>query len=276
MRFTTIAIRIAVFSILTILTQVGGLVYLLHFVTIKYIDKRTNSTWMRRAARAGAFISLYCLFSFIIVPLLAKPFGRVPLPMTMTNNVRPGTIWTCLLNRQYVKPELRNVVFNVASEMSAKYPGTMINFLDANFPFFNKFPLLPHWSHNDGKKLDISFCYNDHKTGLETNEIPSPIGYGICEEPTVDEMNTAAECKQKGYWQYSMLKSIVPQNSKANFTFNEQKTKKLVELFASDNAIGKIFIEPHLVTRLHLVNKKIRFHGCHAVRHDDHIHVQLK
>jgi hypothetical protein len=27
---------------------------------------------------------------------------------------------------------------------------------------------------------------------------------------------------------------------------------------------------------LGLTNNKIRFHGCHAVRHDDHLHVQLK
>ena len=29
-------------------------------------------------------------------------------------------------------------------------------------------------------------------------------------------------------------------------------------------------------TRLLLTSDKIRFHGCQAVRHDDHIHVQLK
>ena len=43
-----------------------------------------------------------------------------------------------------------------------------------------------------------------------------------------------------------------------------------------NKAIKKIFIEPHLKTRWGLKNyQKIRYHGCHAVRHDDHIHVQL-
>ncbi|MFT5619364.1 MAG: hypothetical protein ACI85I_002607, partial [Arenicella sp.] len=52
---------------------------------------------------------------------------------------------------------------------------------------------------------------------------------------------------------------------------------KVNELFTSDcTAYGKVFIEPHLKTRLGLENySKIRFHGCQAVRHDDHIHVQL-
>ena len=33
---------------------------------------------------------------------------------------------------------------------------------------------------------------------------------------------------------------------------------------------------PHLKARLGLNSNKVRFHGCHAVRHDDHFHVQLK
>jgi len=46
--------------------------------------------------------------------------------------------------------------------------------------------------------------------------------------------------------------------------------------FASADATGKIFIEPHLVKRLKLASNKIRFQGCRAVRHDDHLHVQLR
>jgi hypothetical protein len=54
------------------------------------------------------------------------------------------------------------------------------------------------------------------------------------------------------------------------------RTKALVNMFVSEYEIGKIFIEPHLKTRLKLTSDKIRFHGCQAVRHDDHIHVQLR
>ena len=39
--------------------------------------------------------------------------------------------------------------------------------------------------------------------------------------------------------------------------------------------IGKDFIEPHLAKRLGATTSKIRFQGCKAARHDDHIHVQL-
>lgn len=160
--------------------------------------------------------------------------------------------------------------------MNEKYPGTTINYLDAGFPFLNGFPLIPHLSHNDGKKLDIAFCYSNSKTGAQTNEVPSFIGYGISEEPITGEVNTAEECDIKGFWQYSFMKKIIPQGNKLNFTFDSKRTKDLVLLFAENAEVGKIFIEPHLKVRLNLNSDKIRFHGCRAVRHDDHIHIQLK
>ena len=160
--------------------------------------------------------------------------------------------------------------------MDNKFPGTTVNYLDANFPFLDKFPLFPHLSHNDGKKLDLSFCYRDNKTGESTNECPSFIGYGICEEPRPNEKNTADFCADKGYWQYSFMTKVISQDNKQNFKFDIDKTKELVNHFAKQPQIGKIFIEPHLKTRLNLTSDKIRFHGCQAVRHDDHIHVQLQ
>lgn len=232
--------------------------------------------WTRVTAKFISFATLYLIFVFVIVPLTAKPFGRVPLPIFEDRNLKPGNIWTCLLNRNYVKPQLREIVYKVADNMNDKYPGTTINYLDANFPFIDKFPLFPHLSHNDGKKLDLSFQYNDSKTGQITNDIPSFIGYGICEEPKDGEENKPEYCDNKGYWQYSLLRKIVSQDNKDKFTFNNKRTRDLVNSFVSHDGLGKIFIEPHLKTRLGLTSSKIRFHGCQAVRHDDHIHVQLK
>jgi hypothetical protein len=268
--------RTIIFIVLTVLTQTGGLVYVINFSTYRFINHKVNKVWLRRFGKLASFILLYTIASFLIVPVLAKPFGRVRLPLSTTNNLRPLTFLTCLLNRNYVRNELRDVALQVAGKMNSKYPGTIVNYLDANFPFFNGFPLFPHLSHNDGRKLDLAFCYKDRQSMQETNATPSPIGYGICEEPTETEKNTAAFCAKEGYWQYSFLKTVIPQGSKNDFLFYPQKTKALVELFANDSRIGKIFIEPHLKTRLQITSNKIRFHGCQAVRHDDHIHVQLK
>ncbi|WP_017734041.1 M74 family metallopeptidase [Nafulsella turpanensis] len=68
----------------------------------------------------------------------------------------------------------------------------------------------------------------------------------------------------------------MPQGNKANLTFESEQTAALVNLLASSQSVGKIFIEPHLKKRLGFSSEKIRLHGCQAVRHDDHIHVQLK
>jgi len=59
-------------------------------------------------------------------------------------------------------------------------------------------------------------------------------------------------------------------------TIDLDGTKELITLFVQDNAVGKIFIEPHLKARMKLNYDKVRFPGCQTVRHDDHVHIQLK
>ncbi len=266
----------SVFVLMTVITQIGGIIFLANRILFPWFEKRIDKKILRSATKICSFLIIYIATTFLIVPLIAKPFGRVPLPISEESHLRPLNVMTCILNRNYVKPELRDLMFDVAMKMNEKYPGTALNYLDANFPFINKFPLLPHLSHNDGKKLDMAFCYNESKTGIQTNHVPSLIGYGVCVEPTNGEVDTAAECEEKGYWQYSMLRKIIPQGSKNTFTLNETKTKELILFIAQKEAIEKIFIEPHLKTRMNLIHDKIRFHGCRAVRHDDHLHIQIK
>ena len=261
--------------LLTVLTQVGGIVYILSMFLYRHIDKFSSNKFLKSVNRITSFVILYCIATFLIVPIIAKAFGRERLPLTEMNHLQPLNFLTCLLNRNYVKPELKQAAIEFSVEMNEKFPVTTVNYLDANFPFYDGFPLMPHLSHNDGKKLDLSFCYLDAKSGKATNECPSFIGYGISEEPLPGEINTADECAAKGFWQYSFLKKIVSQSNRVNYTFDGERTKKLIEIIASNSSITKIFIEPHLKERLKLTNTKIRFHGCRAVRHDDHIHVQL-
>jgi hypothetical protein len=271
-----ILLAIIFFCLLTIVTQVGGVVFLISILTFGVIDKRFKRRRIRFTIKLLSFFTLYFFFVFVVVPLTAKPFGRVRLPMTETGHVRPTNILTVLLNRNYVRPELRQATFDVARKMNEKYPGTIVNYLDANFPFIDKFPLPPHLSHNDGKKLDVSFHYINAKTGKYTNEVPSWLGYGVCEGPRQGEFDRPAECMSKGYWQYSFMARVVSQKNKDKYPFDSKRTKDLVNFFAAHEAIEKILIEPHLKARLKLTSRKVRLHGCNAVRHDDHLHVQLK
>lgn len=51
----------------------------------------------------------------------------------------------------------------------------------------------------------------------------------------------------------------------------------MIQAFSEQTLIEKLFLEPHLKKRWQLeAYDKIRLHGCRAVRHDDHLHVQIK
>lgn len=264
-----------IFLLLSVLTQVGGLIFLLSLLLSTTFFKNFSGRWSKFLAKIFTFVALYLLFVFYIIPMIARPLGRVQLPLFKTRNLQPAVALTFFLNRNYVRPQLQETAFKISEILNKEFPGTTVNYLDGNFPFMNGFPLLPHLSHHDGKKLDFSFSYTETRTTKFTNEVPSIIGYGVCEAPRSNEENMPETCAQKGYWQYNFLQRIIPQGNKTKFGLDESRTKRLVELFAGETAITRVFIEPHLKTRLRLDNPKVLFHGCHAVRHDDHFHVQI-
>ncbi len=268
-------LRALVFILLKLLTQVGGVIYLLSILLWGLWSPKVKTKLQLVALKSGLFLSLYLITTFLIVPPVAEFFGRVPLPLAETHHLKPLNRLTCLLNRNYVRPRLRDCAFAVAEDMNTKHPGTALSYLDANLPFISGFPLVPHWSHNDGRKLDLAFCYLDSKTGRELNASPSFIGYGVSEGPRPGEENKTEFCEEKGYLQYGLLNKIVPQWGKDDFVFDSVRTKSMVELLVAQKDIRKAFIEPHLRARLGLNSDKIRFHGCHAVRHDDHLHIEM-
>jgi hypothetical protein len=214
------------------------------------------------------------MFSLILVPLLALKLGRVALPIS--GNIRPLNLMTCVLNRHYVSQSLFTVMQDVSNRLNVNGSETPLYYLDANFPFIDGFPLLPHLSHNDGKKLDLGFYYRDIATGRHTDSSPSFIGYGAFEAPFGEEINYPERCRQDGYLMYNFLKVLNPVINKEKYTLDEERTINLLKVLSKDRRISIVFIEPHLKRRwdLHQYDK-IRFQGCHAVRHDDHIHIQI-
>ncbi len=145
-------------------------------------------------------------------------------------------------------------------------------YLDANFPFPGM-PLIPHLSHSDGEKVDLTFVYS--KSDRIVNTSPSIIGYGHFEYALEGEVNYPDLCSEKGFRQYNMLEGWVPK-TQSGLELNTQATSFLISSLINQPSVGKVFIEPHLKERWGFASEsKVRFHGCHAVRHDDHIHVQL-
>lgn len=277
MKFLQRLFELLFLIVLTVPTQIGGAIYLLSLPLFRWIDRQKFNKWPARGYKILAFLTVYLICTIAIVPAIAPVLGRKPLPYLRDAALKPMTLWTCILNRHYVRPELYDAAHSVAQQIQQKYPGTYLAYLDANFPFWNGFPLLPHLSHDDGKKLDLAFFYVDQDTANKLNNKPTSfMGYGVFEAPKVGETDQAAICARKGYWQYSILGHLVLPLTDADLKFDAQRTKAMVQCFAKDQRIGKIFIEPHLKTRLGLRTGKVRYHGCHAVRHDDHLHVQLR
>lgn len=248
------------------LTQIGGVIYLISITLIKKKKKQY------RLKRFAAFIILYTIATFLIVPSIAPFFGRQKIDDNF--RIENHNFITKLCNRNYVTPELHEVLTDVSLRMNKVYPKIKVIYLDANFPFFDGFPLLPHLSHNDGKKIDLSFVYND-QNGNISNLKPSRSGYGIFESPKNGEVNQSEICKNSGFWQYDYPKHLTFGKINSEIQFNEKVTKKLIQFIVEDSRVQKVFIEPHLKNRLKLTNSKIRFHGCGAVRHDDHIHIEV-
>ncbi len=276
MRFLKVLGWVIIVVILTVVSQVGGLVLLACIPVFKFTKKWFHKGLSLHFANTGIFIATYLIFISLILPPLASGFGRVPLPITGKTNLKPLNYATWVLNRHYVRPALKTILLETSKTMQKKHPGTIVAYLDAGFPFINNYPLLPHLSHDDGEKVDLAFLYRSRSTDEPMNrKAPSFIGYGVFEEPKPGESDYPGRCKAEGYWQYSLLGNIVPQGGKRKMKLDEKRTADLLKILANQPEIGKIFLEPHLKDRLGLSSGKIRYHGCHAVRHDDHIHVQL-
>jgi hypothetical protein len=279
MRILGEVIRVGmILTVLTVLTQVGGIVYLFYKPLGLWMDESTKKRWARIPLKVLLYTGLLSLASFWIVPRFAAGYGRVPLPRFATEAIplKPAGFWITLMNRHYVQPDLLTVITSVAQEIGRQYPGTEIIYLDANFPFLDGFPLLPHRSHDDGRKLDICFLYTNTGNGERINQPLTWLGYGYSEDSGEGEYNQIEVCEEQGYWQYSLLNKLIILKDRPQFTFDERANSALLRSIARQPAVKKIFVEPHLKTRLGLQRiDKIKFHGCRAVRHDDHIHLQI-
>lgn len=234
---------------LTLLTQLGGVAWLVA---------------LRLRHRLLAFVLAYAALWGLA--FLAAPFsGRVALPC-FGEPLRMQSPAYCLLMRNYVTPELAAVAHDAADRMAKDYPGTVTLALDGGFPFLNGMPLLPHLSHNDGRKLDFAFYYQKDGVYLPA-QTRSPIGYWAF------ELGDASACPPvwlTGRWNLRWLQRFWPER-----LLEPTRTAALTRLFLTDPRISKVFLEPPLAARLGLVGDKLRFQGCRAARHDDHIHIQL-
>ena len=261
-----------IFLFLTVVTQIGGLIFLLSLGMTKWLWKKYN---YQRLLCMSIFLVLYLFATFLIIPLLAPISGRKALPVSGDMHLQPANFTSYVLNRHYVKDELLEAIIDISNKMHLKHPGIKTLYLDANFPFFEGFPLLPHLSHDDGEKIDLAFIYQSTDGTPLLNQTPTITGYGYFIPPIKGESNYTKICKEKGNWQYDFTGKLTFVN-KERYALDKKLMQDLLSIIAINNKIKKVFIEPHLIKRLGFEhNQKFRFQGCHSVRHDDHIHLQL-
>lgn len=262
-------------AFLTLLTQIGGLIWLISL----YLNELIKKYHSIRYLRWGIFIALYTFTTILIVPPVAHYcFERVPLPVFSNPHLEPESVVYCFLNRHYVKPTFLKALEEVAEQMQEKFPGAVVSYMDANNPFFDGYPLQPHLNHNYGKAIDITFYWKDAKTGAPLRKSPSPHGYGLWAEALPGEYDYSKHCKQQGYWYIGYDGKIAALCcNKKDYVFDGERTGELMQHIARHPAFGRILIQPHLKKRFGLEQyDNIEEQDCFSARHDDHVHVQLK
>ena len=266
-------------ALATALTQIGGIVYVLAMLVVAFGKRQWQlNPLLRLMLGSFWFLLLYAIASSSIVPPLAKAFGREPLQCAATQKkpygARSGLY--CLLGRNYVRAETREMIEALAAAMAAKDPRNVVVYLDAGFPFADGFPMPPHLSHGDGLKIDLAYSYADRDGRYRPLASPSPLGYWAFEAPREGERR---ECTDRfrfltlrwdmRWWQIFVAKHLQLDNTRTG-----DALRWLVE-DGPKFGVDKVLIEPHIPERLGVASPLLRFQGCAAARHDDHMHVEV-
>jgi len=194
--------------------------------------------------------------------------GLVALPCD-GGPLRPHAKAYCLGRRNYVTAPAQASLLTAAEALRAAHPGSAVTYMEASWPLGRR-PMPPHLSHGDGRQVDLALLYTD----LDGRPLPGPptlSGYGAY-EPPARERDRACTGKSR------RAKRNDGQDPPANraWRLDEARTAALVRILSADPKVRRIFLEPHLKRRLGLgMDRKVRFAGCQAARHDDHIHVDF-
>lgn len=199
-----------------------------------------------------------------------NPAGLVTLPCDGSTPLEPTRPRYCRYNRHFVTPAVRDALISAARTMADRYPGDVLRFMDASGPDGRK-PFPPHISHGDGRQIDLGLYYTDRE-GRPLRTFPDTSaqgGYWPAEPPGPGETPACPQGRS------GRAEKPDPPADRA-WRLDEVRTKALLETLIADSRVRRVLIEPHLERRLGLWgHPKLRFAGCQAARHDDHLHVDF-
>ncbi|TQV77679.1 hypothetical protein [Denitrobaculum tricleocarpae] len=273
--FFSTGLAVLLIALLTLISQVGGVVLWLAYGLGETLAGRYRRS--RGLLTMAAFIAVYSVASFLLLPALAPAFGRIALNCFADSRhaYAANSPLYCILNRHYVTPGTKEVLEALSDHMARKHPGTVVSYLDGGFPLPLGIPLLPHLSHNDGRKLDLAFFYKDKTSG---KAMPKGgawfVGYWAF-APAWDLLNTSPGSQRDGAlrWRMNWLQWLF-----ADDELDRTRTADMVRFLTQGPASGQVqrlFLEPYLKPVLKLRSPKIGFAGWNAARHDDHLHFQV-
>lgn len=196
--------------------------------------------------------------------------GLVSLPCDGSTPLKPVLDRYCRADRHFVAPAARDVLTIAALRMADRYPGEGVWFMDASGPEGVK-PFPPHLSHGDGRQIDLGLYYTDRE-GAPLKDFPDTSRHGGYwpAEPARPGETLACPGGRKGRAEKPDPPADRP------WRLDEARTRALIQILIADTRVRRILIEPHLERRLGLWgHPKLRFAGCQAARHDDHIHVDF-
>lgn len=259
------------------LTVTGGIVTWIATPMLARVHERFSRSSASTAAMIVTFLvfaALQWLNAWVVTPRVAVLFGRVPLPcLDGAATLQPATRWTCLMSRNYVTPALKSKLEGLAAAMGERYPGFIVYYLDAGFAVGLDIPMAPHAQHRTGRHVDLSYAYiKNDASGTESVRPPSPFGYWKYEQPRVGEPTPCREKVTPLRWDFPSL-----QEQYADWRMDAPRTRDMISWLLTDMStpVRRIFLEPHLIKRLGLTDSRVRFQGCGAARHDDHLHLEI-
>lgn len=192
--------------------------------------------------------------------------GLVALPCETTGPLAPVNRGYCRLGRNYVRAPGLAVLNSTALSLRHRWPGLQLRYMEASWAKGVR-PMPPHLSHGDGRQIDLALFYLG-KDGQPLAGPPKLWGYEAFEPPRRESERVCVGKRGKND------RPDPPRDR--SWRLDETRTAALVRTLAADPRVRRIFIEPHLKTRLGLAGlAKVRFAGCQAARHDDHIHVDF-
>jgi len=249
------AVAVIVVVLLTLLTEIGGV------VAWPFIGVAAAMRGARRWLALLAGSASYACLAVFVVPIVASWFGRIPLPCAPEGSLAPRSFVYCVALRNYVVPALAADALAIADDVRARDPGTSVRYLDGAFPFPG-LPLLPHLSHGDAHRLDLALPFESGG---------SPIGY-FGYAPLADGESPA--CPPRLFdlrWDLDPIQPLLGPP-----VLDVARASRLVRAAVARPGIRRVLVEPHVADQLGVRSSEIAFQGCHAARHDDHVHLDAR